>query len=305
MKKRILLLLLIITLILTYNYFNEDTAEFEIAQNNSNDDYLELKLGKMRYKIYGSEHKKTLILIHGFNGYMECWNPNINSLLDAGYKVVLYDLWGRGLSDRPRIDLNIEVFRNQLNDLIDFINSDVVSLIGSSFGCVIASDYTMNYPNKIDKLVFVGPAGWPSKENTPSSMIHVPILSQTIFHLFGQKILKPKVENYLYDKKNYNWAIKHWEKYANYPGYTRSALSTLKNSPVIDYLSGWKKIGKMEKPILFIWGKNDVSFPFSNTEKAKKLIPSSNIVAIENSAHWVNIEQPQFVNNAIISYLNK
>ncbi len=305
MKKRIFLLLLVIISILVYNYYNEDTTELKIAQNNSSDEYLELELGKMRYKIYGSKNQNTLILIHGFNGYMECWNPNINSLVDAGYKVVLYDLWGRGLSDRPRVDLKIEVFRNQLNDLIQFIDSNKVSLIGSSFGCVIASDYTLNYPNKVKKLVFVGPAGWPSEENTPSSLINVPVLSQTVFHFFGQKILKPKVENYLYDKKNHNWAVDHWEKYAGYAGYTRSALSTLKNSPVIDYLNGWKEIGKQEKPILFIWGENDVSFPFSNTKKVEKLIPNSKIIGIKNAAHWVNIEKPELVNNEIIAYLNE
>ncbi len=305
MKKRIFLLLLVIISILVYNYYNEDTTELKIAQNNSSDEYLELEIGKMRYKVYGNENQNTLVLIHGFNGYMECWNPNINSLVEAGYKVVLYDLWGRGLSDRPRVDLKIEVFRTQLNDLIEFIDSDKVSLIGSSFGCVIASDYTLNYPNQVEKLIFIGPAGWPSDQNTPSSLIKVPILSQTVFHYFGQNIIKPKVEDYLYDKKNHNWAVEYWEKYASYDGYSRSALSALQHSPVIDNLEGWKKLGKQEKSILFIWGKNDVSFPYSNAEKAKKLIPNSKVIGIKNSAHWVNIEKPELVNNAMISYLNE
>lgn len=305
MKKRIFFLLIVIISILIYNYYNEDTTELEIAQENSNDEYLELELGKMRYKVYGNENQNTVVLIHGFNGFMECWNPNIKSLVDAGYKVVLYDLWGRGLSDRPRIDLKIEIFRKQLNDLIEFVNPNQVSLIGSSFGCVIASDYTLNYPEKVKKLIFVGPAGWPSEENKPSSLINAPILSNIIFHFFGQKILKPKVENYLYDKKNNHWAIGYWEKYANYPGYSRSALSTLQNSPVIDYLNGWKEIGKQEKSILFIWGENDISFPFFNTKKAKKLIPNSKIIGIENSAHWVNIEKSELVSNRILSYLKE
>ena len=122
---------------------------------------------------------------------------------------------------------------------------------------------------------------------------------------FGKSILKPKVENYLYDKKNYTWTVETWEQYENYDGYTRSALSTLKNSPVIDYLHGWEEIGKQQKPILFIWGEKDVSFPFSNAEKAKNLIPNSKIIGIEDAAHWVNIEKPDLVNKAIISYLNE
>ncbi|MDC1162203.1 alpha/beta hydrolase [Tenacibaculum sp.] len=304
-RKTISLLLLIIIAVLTYSYFNEDNTELQNAQINSSDSFLELNFGKTRYKVYGEKNQNTIILIHGFNGFMECWNPNINSLVTAGYKVVLYDLWGRGLSDRPRVDYKIEVFRNQLNDLINFITPNKVSLMGSSFGCVIASDYTLNYPDKIKKLVFVGPAGWPSPKNKPSSLINVPVLSHSVFHLFGLKILKPKVENYLYDKKNHYWAIEYWEKYANLSGYNRSALSALKHAPVIDYLYGWKKIGKEKTPILFVWGKNDVSFPFINTKKVEKLIPNAKIIGIENSAHWVNIEKPNIVNNEIITFLNQ
>jgi len=258
MKKRIFVLLIIISSIIIYDYYNENTIDLKKAQINSNDDFLDLELGKMRYKIYGKENLNTIILIHGFNGFMECWSPNINSLVSAGYKVVVYDLWGRGLSDRPRIDLKIEIFREQLDELIEFIGSEKITLIGGSFGCVIASDYALNNPNKVEKLVFVGPAGWPSKENIPSSLINIPVLSHTIFHFFGEKIIKPKVENYLYDKKSNYWAVEKWEEYTNYDGYNRSALSALKNSPVIDYLEGWERIGEQEKPILLIWGKEDV-----------------------------------------------
>lgn len=298
-------LLIIVISILVYNYYNENTIELKIAQNNSNDDYLELELGRMRYKIYGDKNKNVLILIHGFNGYLECWNPNIDALVNAGYKVIVYDLWGRGLSDRPRIDLKIEIFRKQLNDLINFMDLKQVNLIGSSFGCVIATDYTLMYPTKVNKLVFIGPAGWPSKENTPSRLINVPILSQAIFYFFGKSILKPKVENYLYDKKKYLWTVKIWKKYANYDGYTRSALSALQNAPVIDYINGWKKIGKQQKSILCIWGENDISFPFFNAKKAQKIMPNSTIIGVTDAAHWVNIEKPKLVNNSIIGYLNE
>ena len=61
----------------------------------------------------------------------------------------------------------------------------------------------------------------------------------------------------------------------------------------------------LDKSVLFIWGKNDISFPFENSQTAIGLIPNATITAIDNAAHWVNIEKPLLVNNSIISFLAK
>lgn len=84
----------------------------------------------------------------------------------------------------------------------------------------------------------------------------------------------------------------------------RSALSTLRYSPVLDYTDGWDKLGDLNKPTMFIWGKQDVSFPYSNTKKLSKLIPHAKVVSIEDAAYWVNIEQAEDVNNAITLFLS-
>lgn len=97
--------------------------------------------------------------------------------------------------------------------------------------------------------------------------------------------------------------VEQWASFARLPGFTRSALSTLRHSPVLDYTAGWEQLGALKKPTLFIWGKQDVSFPFTNTRKIPRLIPHAKIIGIEDAAHWVNIEQPIQVNKAIISFL--
>jgi len=84
----------------------------------------------------------------------------------------------------------------------------------------------------------------------------------------------------------------------------RSALSTLRYSPVLDYIDGWKRLGELNKPTMFIWGKQDVSFSYSNTKKLSKLIPHAKVVSIEGAAHWVNIEQAEEVNNAIALFFS-
>lgn len=138
-----------------------------------------------------------------------------------------------------------------------------------------------------------------------SSLISVPILGDLAFHYFGEKLLLPKVEAYLHDKQANLWAIEKWQEFAAYPGFTRSALSTLRHSPVVDYTGGWKKLGTLGKPTMFVWGELDVSFPFASSERAKTLIPHAHIIGVKNAAHWVNIEKASIVNEAVISFFSE
>ena len=306
LKFRYLLsLLVVVTFLVGFDYLYEDYSNFDLAKTQVSEQYLNSDLGNTRYQIFGENNTEVIVLISASNGYIEQWSPNIQPLVNAGYKVVAYDLYGRGLSARPNINLDLSVFRAQLSLIINEVNADQVHLVGSSFGSIIASDYVINNSEKVDKLVLIGPAGWPSGINLSSRLIKIPVLGELIFHYFGYSILNSRVEGYFYDKDSHLSTIKVWQEFARYPGFIRSYLSTLRHSPVLDYIEGWKELGLLDKNVLFIWGKNDISFPFENSHRAIELVPNAKITAIDKAAHWVNIDRPLLVNKSIVSFLKK
>jgi pimeloyl-ACP methyl ester carboxylesterase len=287
-----------------YRYFNESQSAIEKARVESDAQLLSSEAGITRYKVFGEQNSATVILIHSFNGFLESWNPNIDSLVKAGHRVVVYDLFGRGLSDRPHVKYDLALFRNQLDSVREEVGAEYVHLVGASFGCVIASDYALHHPEKIGSLVMLGPAGWPDAHG-PNPLLDIPLVAEVAFHFFGRQILKPKVEAYLFNLPLHYEVVNEWERFARYPGFTRAALSTIKHSPVLNYTAGWKKLGELKKPTIFVWGREDKTFPFASTEKIPELIPHAKVVSIENAAHWVNVEQAQQVNSAIISFLSR
>jgi len=306
LKIKLLLFLVIIisvfSLVTLYQYYNEDLSELKAARAISSSEFIDSETGLTRYKVFGEKNSPTVVLIHSFNGFLESWDLNINDLVNSGYRVVVYDLYGRGLSDRPRTNYDLALFRDQLDIVIGESGAKKVHLIGSSFGCVIASDYAIRYPEKVDSLVMIGPAGW-VQEGGRNPMLDVPIVGDLAFHYFGENILRPKVEAYLFNRSEHTEVVAQWSRFAGYSGFTRSALSTLRHSPVLDYMSGWEQLATLNKPVLFIWGKQDVSFPFANAKKLANLIPHAQLVGIDNAAHWVNIEQADVVNSKTIEFL--
>ena len=295
---------LVFIVVTAYQYFNEDMTVLTEARTESDMSWIQTDQGNTRYQEYGDSNNPTVILVHSFNGFIESWQPNIQALVDAEYHVVAYDLLGRGLSDRPRVDYDLNLFRNQLEAVINTTNKQKVHLIGSSFGAVIATDFALHFPQKVDELVMVGPAGWPD-EKGGSALLGVPILGELVFHYWGKNILLPKVKEYFIDARQYPELVEKWQFFARLPGFMRASLSVLRNSPVLDFSDGWKSLGSMNKPVLFIWGKQDISFPFTNAEKIPDLIPKAKVIGIENAAHWVNIEQSAQVNQAIVTFLAK
>lgn len=302
--KRVLLLLVVaFAAFTTYRYYSEDLSQFEQDRASAPGKFLQTDTGTMRYQVFGQANEPVIILVHSFNGFIETWNPNVASLVDQGYRVVAYDLWGRGFSDRPRIDLTLDVFSTQLSDLIDHLGVVQVTLVGSSFGSVIASDFALRFPDRVKAVVMLGPAGWPSDGFDKTAILDVPILGDTIFHYRGVALTRSAVDAYFYNASGQQWVVDLWDQFANYPGFTRSALATLRHAPVRDYSAGWRALGQSDVPVLVVWGKQDVSFPYRNAELMQAYVPQATVIGLEYAAHWVNIEQSAKVNQLVIEFL--
>jgi len=52
----------------------------------------------------------------------------------------------------------------------------------------------------------VGPAGWPNK-NGRNRLLDTPIVGELVFHYFGQQILRPKVEAYLFNLSKFHEVV--------------------------------------------------------------------------------------------------
>ncbi|MDD2923293.1 MAG: alpha/beta hydrolase, partial [Anaerolineales bacterium] len=103
--------------------------------------------------------RRTIVFIHGFGGKAAQWQYQMQKFaLDN--RVIALDLRGHGLSDKPvsgydmpRIQLDLETALAQLKVSAPFV------LIGHSFGGAVVTDYAINHPENIEKLILIATAG--------------------------------------------------------------------------------------------------------------------------------------------------
>jgi pimeloyl-ACP methyl ester carboxylesterase len=121
--------------------------------------FIETDGTNLYYEVTGEGH--PLVLIHG--GYMDnrMWDDQFAAFAER-YRVVRYDVRGFGKTDLPRTPYTD---RQDLYNLLTFLGISKTYLLGLSLGGVIAQDFTLEHPERVDALILVGApiGGYPNE----------------------------------------------------------------------------------------------------------------------------------------------
>jgi pimeloyl-ACP methyl ester carboxylesterase len=116
--------------------------------------------GATHYRWFGPSKGPVVVAVHGLTTPMQAWQSVAEALAEEGYRVLCYDLYGRGFSDPPREAQTRAHFLGQLTDLLaDQGIKESFVLMGFSMGGAIAVDFAAAQPERVARLVLVAPAG--------------------------------------------------------------------------------------------------------------------------------------------------
>lgn len=281
--------------------FTQNIEDLSAKYPQMTHSYFKGKAGTTHYQSLKSEETKNIaVLIHGVSGPMTAWDFNVKAIQDSGYDILRYDLFGRGQSQRVSVKYDLDVYIKQLYELIQSQNiHKSITLIGSSFGCVIATEFTLRYPQLIKNLIFIGPAGFPIQVPPMAKLRDVPILGNIAFSFFGKDVILKQNQKYFVDEQVWESHKTYFQDQLNINESDKAILSTMRNSPVQDNLKNYKALGLLNKSVHVIWGELDATFPFLNSQKLKDRIPQMLLYPIKNSAHLPQYERPEEVNTIL------
>src|SRR3954467_14480252 len=79
--------------------------------------FVRLSDGLTHYQIDGPDSGRVVVLAHGFSVPYYIWDSTAAYLSASGYRVIRYDSYGRGWSDRPDVAYNDKLFERQVGEL--------------------------------------------------------------------------------------------------------------------------------------------------------------------------------------------
>jgi pimeloyl-ACP methyl ester carboxylesterase len=266
--------------------------------------FIRLSNGFTHYELCGPDSGEAVALVHGFSVPYFIFDPTFDFLVDSGFRVLRYDLFGRGFSDRPHVKYNMDLFVDQLRELLDSLNLKQVNLIGLSMGGAIASVLTVKFPERVRRLVLIDPVGI---QSIPLSWIYkaalLPGISELILGMVSTDRMVQSMASCFFNPEHGKIFQDQCRVQIQYRGFKRALLSTLHNKTVDGIPEVYQRLGKLDMPVLLIWGRNDRTLPLEQSRDILSAVPRAEFHIVENCGHIPQYEKPEEVNSILADFL--
>ncbi len=287
-------------------YFGADRERLTLddaARRNASGAFVRLSAGVTHYQAGGPETGIPLLLVPGFSTPYNVWDPTFDGLTQSGIRVIRYELYGRGLSDRPDGRYDADMFDRQIVDLLDALHVPVVDIAGVSMGGPIAATFANRHPDRARRVLLLDP-GWLSGAHLPFGL-RTPVLGEYNMAVsLAPGMPSSQWKDFLYPER-YPHYLDAYHEQMRYHGFRRAILQTLRNYVSQDSTGEYARLGRSGKPVLLVWGKHDKDVPFEVSDKVRAAIPQAEFLPVEDAAHIPHYEHPELVNPVMIEFLRR
>jgi len=293
---------------------------FEVHFKDLNSQKQNLKMAYMDVKPKKS-NGKTIMLLHGKNFNGAYWEKTAKDLSDKGFRVIIPDQIGFGKSSKPQsYQFSFAQLASNTKAILDELKIDKIIVLGHSMGGMVATRFTLMYPETVEKLILENPIGLEDYKALAKY--------QTIDEAY-QSELKNTAETYknyqlkfYYDNKwksEYQpWLdlIAGWTLHKDYPQVAwNTALTSdiIFNQPVVYEFKNIKTptlliIGTRDRTAI---GKDRAPKEIQPTmgqyqelgKKTQQQIAGSKLVELENVGHLPHIEVYDKFWNALYDFI--
>lgn len=252
-----------------------------------------------------------IILIHGFGGSMWQWEHQQQTLA-RHFRVLTLDLLGSGLSDKPDLDYLPDQMLNFFVGFMDTLQISKATLVGNSMGAGLAIGMALTHPARVEKLVLMDglPQGIRDKLTSPTVRraleTHAPSWLITVGNwLFPTIGTESFLKEIVYDHTLLTPAvIDRSNRNRQHPGLIKPVMAVRQALPL------WERdfatrLMTIRHPTLIIWGEHDRVFPQAVGEELHQMIADSQFLRVAHAGHLPQWEQPELVNQSLITYIQQ
>lgn len=243
-----------------------------------------------------AEHRNdgTVILLHGLGASAERWS-GVWPILEKRYRVLVPDMIGFGLSDKPQVEYTPEFFSEFLDGFIRTTCNRRVCLVGSSLGGLVAVYYTAVHPASVHKLVLVSPAGMIRRPTSAFNLYMRAAMYPSVstaaeafeaMEASGEKTDANLVEGFVTRMKMPN------SKYT-----FMSAILGMKNAPRLSSM-----LQAINNHTLVIWGSEDPVIPIRYGGYFASAIRNCTFFRMSKCGHTPYVQQPEVFTDKLIEF---
>jgi pimeloyl-ACP methyl ester carboxylesterase len=264
--------------------------------------FVRLSDGMTHYDVAGPDSGRTVLLVHGFSVPAYIWDSTAAALSTAGYRVVRYDEYGRGWSDRPNVAYTADLYDRQLGELLDSLHvRGRVDLGGVSMGGWVTATFAGRHPDRVRSLILVDPVAGTS--GAASGMFYWPGVGSYLWQTVAVPMMAGgQASDFVHPERFPDWADRYRPQ-TRFRGFGRSLLETRRATAGMNTDTLYGRVGRANLPALLLWGREDKTVPFERSSRVRQAIPGAEFHAIDDAGHLPILERAALTDSLILHFL--
>ena len=249
----------------------------------------------LHYWVVGPADAPMVVLSHGATMDHHLFDQQLEPLLQAGYRVVSWDIRGHGLSKPLGADFTVPLIVDDLVAILNELGVQNVVALGQSFGGYVSQELLMRCPERVDALGIIGATDITS---IPSRTEYLALkLSPYLFKVWPYQNLKKVISA----------RTAETERAKQYAYRATSHLSKQ------EFTTTWKGVADalhsepgyvIEKPFLLTHGDADRTGTIARDAPSwADREPNCRYEVIPNAGHNANDDNPEYFNGILLAFL--
>src|SRR5215213_6585226 len=274
-------------------------------------------LGEVRLHYVEAGSGPLVVLLHGFPEFWYSWRFQIPILADAGFRVVVPDMRGYNLSNKPLKvrDYRVEFLAQDVERLIRACDSESATVVGHDWGGVAGWLAAMRHPEAIEKLAILNcphPSRflrglWSLRQLRRSwymFALQVPgppgrFVQQSIFAWFTSNFRRDPVRPGTFTEEDIRKYTEAMRRPGVLTGATNYYRALFRRTPT----QNKRLFRRIEAPVVVIWGEEDRYLGAELAEPETSWVPNVRVERLPNASHWVQQDSFHKVNALLLEFL--
>lgn len=261
----------------------------------------------------GEAGASVVMLLHGFPDFWWGWRRQIDPLAAAGYHVVVPDMRGYNSSDAPQevAAYRLDLLAADVLGLADTYGAERFHLVGHDWGAIVSWWVAARHPDRLGRMVVMdGPhpdvsirqlLARPTQalRSTYVAFFQIPRVPEAVLSARGFAALRAAMRREAHEGAFEPGALDRYAEAWSHPGSLTGMLNYYR--ALRHHRAGAPS--RIAPPTLILWGENDTFLEHHVAEQSLELCDAGRMVVIEDSTHWLHLEQPDRVNAEILGFL--
>lgn len=267
--------------------------------------FAELSDGMIHYRLEGAEDGPLIVMVHGYSTPNFIFEQNVLPLVEAGFRVLRYDHFGRGWSDRPSTRYDADLYDRTLIELLAHIEHEgSFGLVGLSMGGLITAEFAARHPERVDRLFLFVPAGLNTAgaSGVMARLITTPLIGDWIWRMVWRDLLLSDPQ---YDESQLapeNRLAGDVTVQMGYRGYGEALLSTLRRMPMSGRRDVFERLESTDVPVAAVFGEDDPTVLIESATELGTIVPRAVIKSLPDAGHGLNYQNHSVVNPWLLGW---